>query len=175
MDFVFLHTAHFGPPPFWTRLLVNLVAGLVATVVMNIPMKQLREGQTPPFVAASALSGDDLTDVPSVLASGIHYGAGMLGGVLFTLLVVAFEDVLPVPPVAFIEGTGLALGPHFLAGALVFAFVYAFFAYLVLPRFGGAAYAEGRRERVRTDWFRSTLVYATALVIVVPLVTVTLV
>ncbi|WP_435197145.1 hypothetical protein [Natronomonas sp. EA1] len=175
MDFVFLHTGHFGPPPFTTRLLVNVVAGLFATIVMNIPMKTLREGQTPPFVAASALSGDDLPEVPSALASGIHYGAGMLGGVLYTLLVVGFEDVVPVPPLAFIEGTGLALGPHLLAGAVVLAFLYGFFAYLVLPRFGQSAYAEERRDRVRADWLRSALVYVTALLVLVPLLTVTFV
>lgn len=173
MDFVLLHAQHFGPPPFWTRLLVNVVAGLFATVVMNIPMKGLREGQTPPFVAASAITGDELKDVPSLIASGIHYGAGMLGGVLYTLLVVGFEDV--VPPLAFIDGTGLALGPHLAAALVVFAFLYGVFAYLVFPRFGQSAYEEGRRQRVRKDWAISAVVYTVALLILVPVVTVTLV
>lgn len=170
MDFVLLHTGHFVPPPFTTRLLVNVVAGLLATVVMNVPMKRLREGQTPPFVAASAITGDKLKEVPSLIASGIHYGAGMLAGVLYTLLVVGFEDV--VPPIEFIGGTGLSLGPHLLAGAVVLAFLYGFFAYFVLPRFGQSANTEGRRDRVRSDWLRSALVYALALLVLVPLMTV---
>ncbi|MFC7176059.1 hypothetical protein [Halosegnis marinus] len=72
-----LHVADFSTTG---RVAVGAVAGLVATVAMNVPMHRLPEGSTPPFVAAGALTGEGPADVDPVLASGTHYAAGVLGG-----------------------------------------------------------------------------------------------
>lgn len=143
------------------RVALGAVAGLLATVVMNIPMQRRPEGSTPPFVAAGALTGEALDDVDPKLASGVHYSAGVLGGVLFTLLAIGFESTLPFT--AALTGVGLRLVPLFLATFLTYGFLVAFFAYLVLPTFGKAATA--RAEQVRTDWVVSAGVYAVALAV----------
>jgi hypothetical protein len=141
------------------RVAIGAVAGLLATVVMNVPMQRRPEGATPPFVAAGALTGEPLDEVDPKLASGVHYAAGILGGVLFTLLAVGFEAVLPFT--AALAGVGIRLVPLFLATLFTYGFLVAVFAYLVLPRYGKAAL--DRADQVRTDWVVSVTVYAVAL------------
>lgn len=153
---------HINDVPTTTgRVAIGAVAGLLATVIMNIPMQRRPEGSTPPFVAAGALTGQALDEVDPTLASGIHYSAGILGGVLFTLLSLGFESVLPFT--AALAGVGLRLVPLFLALLLTYGFLVAVFAYLVLPKFGKAAM--DRAEQVRTDWVISAGVYVVALAV----------
>jgi hypothetical protein len=135
---------------------------------MNAPMHRLAEGSAPPFVAASLLTDQPVSEVPSGTASGVHYGAGLLAGAVFGLLAVGLRSVLPADPV--IPGTALALAPHVAAGALVLAFLYLFFAYLVLPR--ATDWGASRRRQVRNAWATSATVYVVALLVLVPLLTV---
>lgn len=166
---------HINDVPTTTgRVAIGAVAGLLATAVMNLPMQRLPEGSTPPFVAAGALTGEPLDEVDPKLASGVHYSAGILGGVLFTLLSLAFEGQLPfteviaLPFVAAVAGVGLRLVPLFLATLLTYGLLVAGFAYVVFPWFGKSATA--RAERVRTDWVVSAGVYVVALVVFVVLI-----
>jgi hypothetical protein len=164
--------AHVGTvPPLEVRAAIGAFAGLLATVLMNLPMRRLREGSTPPFVAASALTGDELTAVSGGAASAVHYAAGTLAGVSFTLVAEGVETLMT--PRLILAGTGLPLIPHLAAGLIVFAFLFVFFAYLVLPTFGGEAIE--RAARVRNDWAISASVYTAALLVLVPVLTTTLV
>ncbi|WP_255197261.1 hypothetical protein [Halorarius litoreus] len=157
---------HINDVPTTTgRVAIGAVAGLLATVIMNIPMQRRPEGSTPPFIAAGALTGQPLDEVDPKLASGVHYSAGILGGVLFTLLAIGFESVLPFT--AALTGVGLRLVPHFLATLVTYGFLVAFFAYLVFPQFGKSANQRG--EQVRTDWVISASVYVVALALWIPL------
>lgn len=166
MDPFALHAGHSTAPDVTVRLLVGLAAGLLATVVMNVPMKRLREGQTPPFVAARALTGDPLTSVSGGLASGLHYVTGALTGVLFTLASVGFEKVLPAEPQ--LTGLGLPVYPYLAALVVTFLFLFGLFAYVLLPAFGDSA--RDRAGRVRRNWGVSTAVYTVALGLAVPAV-----
>lgn len=163
-----LHIGHAGTPDFPVRLLLNGLAGLLAAVVMNVPMQRLPEGSTPPFVAGAALSGQEPTEVSGTTASALHYVAGVLAGVLFTAVVVVLET--PAQFGLLVAGTGLPVVSHLAGGVVVFLVLYAFFAYLVLPRFGGSV--RQRAEQVRQDWLVSALVYCVALLVLVPAVTV---
>ncbi|MFC7234378.1 hypothetical protein [Halosegnis marinus] len=157
-----LHVADFSTTG---RVAVGAVAGLVATVAMNVPMHRLPEGSTPPFVAAGALTGEGPADVDPVLASGTHYAAGVLGGGFYTVVSLVAEGLYA--PDLYIVRAGQPLVAHVLAVLATFAFLVAFFAYLVLPRFGGPVYERARL--VRRDWTVSAAVYALALAVVVPL------
>jgi hypothetical protein len=159
--FVLLHVADFSSA---ARGVVGLVVGLVATVVMNVPMHRLPEGSTPPFVAAGALTGTEPAEVDPPLASGVHYLAGTLGGVFYTVVALGVESVGGFRLLTPVGGAELV--PHLLAVLATFAFLVAFFAYLVLPTFGGSV--RERSRLVRRDWVVSAGVYALALLVVVP-------
>ncbi|MFB6205494.1 MAG: hypothetical protein ABEJ05_03065 [Haloglomus sp.] len=171
--------AHVGAAGTGLGTVVGLgaLAGLLATVLMNVPMQRLPEGSTPPFVAAGALTGEDLTAVSEGLASLVHYAAGTLAGVSFVLLAEAIERFVAARGGApgfdlVIAGSGIRLVPHIIAGAVTFSILYLFFAYLVLPLFGKEASA--RVRAVRNDWAISAAVYTAALVVLIPVLTVTL-
>lgn len=166
MDAFPLHLNHTSPPELTARLFVGLVAGLLATAVMNIPMKRLREGQTPPFVVARAFTGDELVEVSGGFASGLHYVIGMLTGLLFTLVSVGFERLLPAD--LLFAGVGLPVYPYLAALVVTFLFLFGFFAYVILPAFGDSA--RNRADRVRRHWGISTAVYTVALALAVPVV-----
>lgn len=158
------------PPPLSTRIALFAAAGLVATVVMNAPMKLLREGQTPPFVAAAALTGDQPGDVSPALASAVHYAAGALAGVLFALLSAGLgRPAVGLPPEPHLPGTTVSAVPALLAALATFGFLYGFFGALVLPRFGGPV--RERARRVRRDWAVSAGVYTVALVVAATVLT----
>lgn len=163
-----LHAFHETPPDLPVRLLVNAIAGLAATAVMNVPMNALPEGTAPPFIAASVLSSDPPFETNPQLANAAHYVAGIAAGVLFTLLAAAFEAGIGIGPnVTDVPFTPLPLVPHLLAGLLTYAFLLGFFAYLVLPRFGPGE----NHDRIRYDWTLSAAVYTGALLVVVPALT----
>lgn len=156
-----LHVSDFSPA---ARVVVGLVVGLVATVVMNLPMHRLPEGSTPPFVAAGALTGTEPAEVDPPLASGVHYLAGTLGGVFYTVVALVVESAGTFRLLTPIGGAELV--PHLLAVLATYAFLVAFFAYFVLPTFGGAV--RERTRLVRRDWVVSAGAYALALLVVVP-------
>jgi hypothetical protein len=145
------------------------VAGLAGAVAMDVPMGRHPEGWTPAFVAASVLRRTEPRAVRFRDASVVHHAAGVAAGVLYALfaapLAVGLAGTLPTPGV----GPSLPVAAHLLAALGVVGFVYAFFAYLVLPR-AGEGIDGGRATAVRGQWFRSAVVFGAALAVVVPVV-----
>jgi len=143
--------------------LVGAVAGLLATLVMDVPMRTLLvEGMTPPFVAAGALTGSDTADAPRRVALAVHYGSGTGAGLIFTALVVGVATVgVPGPTVAGVPIPGLAV-----AALVQFPVMVAFFASFVLPRYGTVG--DRRAPQVRRDWLVSAAVYVASVVVFLP-------
>jgi hypothetical protein len=144
-------------------VLVGTAAGLLATLVMDIPMRGLfLEGMTPPSVAAGALTGSDTADAPRGVALAVHYGSGTGAGLIFTVLAVFAAAVgLSGPAVAGLPVLALA------AAALVqLPVMVAFFSYFVLPRYGTVG--EERVPAVRRDWLRSATVYVASVTVLLP-------
>ncbi|MFB6176825.1 MAG: hypothetical protein ABEI99_06725 [Halobaculum sp.] len=139
------------------------VAGLIAAVVMDVPMNRQAEGFTPAYVAASVLRRTDVDGVPFRDASTLHHATGVLAGLLFGAVYLALSAVLP--PV-LVLGT-LSLVAHVAALAVVVAFVYTFFADLVLPRFG-TELGEDRTTAVTGQWLRSAVVFGVTVALVFP-------
>lgn len=156
-----LHAADFSPV---ARVAVGAAVGLVATLGMNVPMHRLPEGSTPPFVAAGALTGTDPAEVAPSLASGVHYLAGMLGGVFYSVVALSVAGASTFRLLTPVGRTLLV--PHLLAVLATYSFLIAFFAYFVLPTFGGTA--RNRASRVRRDWVISAGVYALVLLVAAP-------
>ncbi len=136
-------------PTFLGGLVAGLVAGGLATLAMDVAMKRLPEGSTPPKVAASVLAGTDVDAAPGRLASTVHYVAGVGSGVLTAAMLagaVAIGGGFGAVPVA----VGVA--------AVMFACMVGFFALVPLPRTG---LARQRLRRVRRDWAVCAAVYLT--------------
>lgn len=134
------------------------VGGLLGAVAMDVAMHRQPDGWTPAFVAAAVIrkSRPDRVDFRDAIV--VHHVAGVLAGVLYAL--VGWSAVVisgPVSPVA------VALG-HLTGVLVVVAFVYTFFAHLVLPRGAAGAYEE-RATAVRGQWLRSTLVFGAILLV----------
>ncbi len=155
-----LHAAHASVPPLLARLAIAMVAGFLAAVVMDLPMRRLDEGMVPPYTAASVLFGKPPATVSDIEARSAHYTAGILAGVLFVVLAVAAEAVLPV---VYVLWGGLPLLSHLLAGLGVLAFLYGFFGHIVLPRFGREKRAVA--ATVRRHWAVSATVYVLAFLV----------
>lgn len=162
--------AHAFAAPLELRFAVAVVAGLLATLVATVVMSLLSEGYVPPYVAASALFDEVPGKVSRRQADAAHYAAGLLGGLLFELLVLAIEGVRDATvATALVLGNVLTLS-DLLAALLVVGFLYAFFAYVVFPRNGGRLYDDAeRRERIRVHWLVSATVYGVALLAAVVL------
>lgn len=143
--------------------LVGAVAGLLATLVMDLPMRVLlAEGMTPPFVAAGALTGVDTAGAPPRVALAVHYGSGTGAGLVFTALAVLAATVgTPGPAVA-----GLPLSALAVAALVQLPVMVVFFSSFVLPRYGTV---EDRRvPQVRRDWLVSGTVYVASLAVLLP-------
>ncbi|KTG09217.1 hypothetical protein AUR64_15605 [Haloprofundus marisrubri] len=145
------------------RLALGALAGLVAAVVMDVPMGRQEGGFTPAYVAASVLRRTTPDEVSFRDANVVHHGAGLLAGVLYAVVLTASESV--VPPVWSLGGVDLLA--HLVAVGVVVGFIYGFFAYLVLPRAGRRIYEE-QSTAVRGQWLRSSLVFGAALAVVAP-------
>jgi len=139
------------------------VAGLVAAVAMDLPMSRQPDGFAPAYVAAAALTRGDPESVSTEAALAVHHAAGVLAGVLYALALVGAGAVAPPGP----SVAGVALLPHVVAVGFVVAFIYAFFAHLVLPRSGGSSY-ERRATAVRGQWLRSARTFGAALLLIAP-------
>ncbi|RLM57642.1 hypothetical protein DVK02_05255 [Halobellus sp. Atlit-31R] len=147
-------------------VLAGALCGLLAAVVMDLPMSKQADGFTPAYVAAAVLRRVAPESVSFAEAVVVHHVTGALAGVLYTLLYLAVAVVLP--PLSAVGGVGLL--PHLAATVGVSAFVYSFFAHLVLPRAGRRIYEE-RATAVRGQWLRSTLVFGVVLAGVAPTLT----
>lgn len=140
----------FAPP---LRIVLGILAAVVATLAMDVAMARLPEGETPPAVAAAVLTEQPVGEGPSRLAAVVHHAAGWLTGGLFVTLLLFAEAALGRSPATYLATT-----------ALLLVLMVGFFAGVVLPRVALA------RRRVRTvvrDWTVSATVYLTTLVALV--------
>jgi hypothetical protein len=145
------------------RLAVAAVAGLVATLGMTVAMRLQSRGYVPAYVAAAAVWRRPPERVSWSAANAVHLVAGMLAGVLFEGLVAAGERLRPAFGIDVeVAIAGLVSVLELLALAAVGAFLYGFFAWLVFPRYGGAAYESGA-ETIRRQWAVSAAVYVALL------------
>lgn len=133
------------------RLPLGVVAGVLATLVMDVAAARVPEGTTPPTVAAGVLTGRHPDVAPDRLASVVHYLAGALTGPLFVWLLYVGETL-----------AGPSLVGVLLATAVLFVLMVAFFIGVVLPRSEGLP--QQRLRKIRRAWALSAGVYLTALV-----------
>lgn len=136
------------------RFVAGVLAGVVATLAMDLVMARLPEGATPPSIAAGVLTGTPPDDAPDRLASVVHYLAGFLTGPLFVWLLFAGEGVIGERSAAVTVG----------AAVVLYALMVGFFALVVLPR---SLVAGERVGAIRRDWAVSAAAY---LVVLVPFV-----
>ena len=137
-----------------TGLAVGPTVGLLATLTMDLVMARLPDGETPPKVAASVLTGEPVDTAPARLATWIHYVAGAGSGLLFV-------------GIAAVLGTALGGSVATLTAASVvqLALMVGFFAFVPLPRATGVS--RGRRARVRRAWAIEATVYVVVAALVV--------
>lgn len=145
---------------------LSALSGFIAAIVMAVPMVRQEEGFTPAYIAASILRRTTPDEVSEADAYAVHYGAGVLAGVLYALAYAVLAAVLP----PLVAAGSVMLLPHALATVAVVGFVYALFAHFVLPRAGKRVYEE-RSTAVRGQWLRSSFVFGLTLVVVSPLLT----
>lgn len=148
---------------------VAMVAGLLAAFVMDWPMSRQPQGFVPAYIAAAVVTRKNVESVRFGEAMVVHHLAGVLTGVLYAVLVGTLSH--GVPPVSV---GGLNLIAHLLAVGVVVGFIYGFFAHFVLPRAGGQSY-EQQATAVRGQWLRSALVFGVAMVVLVPVLTVSVI
>ena len=149
-------------PDLPTLLAAGIRAGFGAAVVVDLPMAAQTEGTTPAAIAASVLRGSVPSEVSRTDALLAHHGAGALAVVLFALAYSAIDAIIPTDS----KVDGLSVSAYPLAVGSVVAFVYIFFAHLVLPNFGADAHE--RASTVRRAWLVSSIVYGVALAANVP-------
>lgn len=136
------------PAALPARLVAGAIAGFVATLVMDIPMGRLPEGETSYYVAAGVLEGESLDSAPDQTATAVHYGAGTLSGALFVGVTAGIEQLL---------GTAASLLAVLLAIVVQLPIMIAFFSYFVLVVYGRVP--DERVPQVRRDWALSAAVY----------------
>ncbi|ESS12563.1 MAG: hypothetical protein A07HR60_00665 [uncultured archaeon A07HR60] len=124
----------FGPQ----AVVAGAIAGVAATLVMDLIMPRLPEGDTTPFVAAGVLTDTPPDEAPARLASTVHYVAGTGAGVLFVTIAGIVAWLVGLTGMA---SQSLGVGPA-LFGVLVTGLVYpalmiGFFVVVPLPRAQG--------------------------------------
>ena len=134
---------------------VGVGAGIVATLVMDLVMARLPEGETPMYIAAGVLTDRPPGGAPGRLAAVVHYVAGLLTGPLFVWLLFTSEGLLGTSVVSTLAATVVLL-----------VLMVGFFAVVVLPR---SRVDDRRRGAIRRDW---SLAAAAYLAVLVPLVAV---
>jgi len=136
------------------RFVLGVAAAVAATLVMDVVMARLPEGETPPFVASGVLTETPPDTAPPRLASVVHYIAGGLTGPLFVWFLLASEGLLGGP----------SLLSTALAGVVLYVLMVGFFVVVVLPR---SQVAAQRLGAIRRDWAVSAAAYLLVLVPVV--------
>jgi len=154
-----------GTVPIPWFLAIAVIVGVIAALVMDWPMSRQPEGFTPAYIAAGVLTRTPAESVRFRTAMIAHHLAGGLAGVLYALVALGVDRVSP----GLSPAVGVALHAHLIGVVVVVAFIYAFFAFLVLPRAGGRPYEE-QATAVRGQWLRSALVYGVTVLILVPAV-----
>lgn len=155
-----------APTPLSVRFAVAVLAGLGATVLMNVPINLFSHGNVPPRVTAAAVWRESVSEVTATESAAIHYAAGMAAGALFELVVVLVERFADVRVV--VVGT-LTLA-EVVAAVLVAAFVFAFFTFVVFPYAGESLYRDGdARTTIVRQWAVSAATFGLGLLVLVPL------
>ncbi|ELZ99161.1 hypothetical protein E6P09_13640 [Haloferax mediterranei ATCC 33500] len=144
------------------RLALGAVVGVAAAIVMDIPMWRQDEGFTPAYIAASVLRRTQPDEIGFLDANVVHHVAGALSGLLYALVYLATDFVLPDLPLV-----GIDVPSHLIATGAVVASIYFLFSHFVLPRAGRRIYEE-RATAVRGQWLRSSLVFGATLLILAP-------
>jgi uncharacterized membrane protein YdcZ (DUF606 family) len=138
------------------RFAAGVVAGVLATLAMDVVMAGLPEGTTLPSIAAGVLTDRPPGDASARLATVVHYLAGWLTGPLFVWLLFVGEGALG----------GASTVATLVAAVVLYVLMVGFFAVVVLPR---SRVAADRVGAIRRDWALSAAAY---LVVLVPLVAV---
>ncbi len=139
------------------RFLAGVAAGIVATLVMDLVMARLPEGDTQPSIASGVLTTTSPSTAPERLATVVHYLAGFLTGPLFVWLLFATEGLLG----------DRSLVAVLLAAGVLYLLMVGFFAVVVLPR---SMVADSRVGAIRRDWALDALVYTAVLASLVTVV-----
>lgn len=139
------------------RFPIGLVAGVLATLAMDLIMTQLPEGKTPPGVAAGVLTKTHPDRAPDRLGTVAHYLAGVGTGLLFVWLSLAAEAFASGPSVLTAVVTGVVL----------YVLMVGFFVLVPLPRAPGLS--SDRRRATGRDW---AIMAAGYLLVLVPAVTI---
>jgi len=142
--------------PAVVRFPIGLLAAVIAVLGMDQVMARTTEGTTPPYVAASVLTGRPVDDAPDRLASVVHYLAGVGTGLLFVYCSLVAERVAGGSAVGTVVGTALVL----------YVLMVAFFLVVPLPRAVGLD--DARRATTGRAWAIAAAGY---LVVLVPVVT----
>jgi len=135
--------------PLSTRLAVAALAGLLATLVAAVPVALQCRGNVPLQVAAAAVWRRPTGSLDAV---SVGLAAGLLGGFVFELAVLAYEAARPV---AVVVADVLELSDAVGALAVVLLAYVAVAALLRRERAGGA--------EVRGPWLLTATVYGLAL------------
>ena len=139
-------------------LVLGAVGGVAGAVAMDAAMHRQPDGWTPAFVAAAVLRRSRPDRVAFRDALVVHHVAGGLAGLLYGLVAYSTATLLgPAAPLSTLLG-------HVFGVVAVVAFIYAFFAHLVLPR-GATGVYEERATAVRGQWLRSSLVFGGVLLV----------
>jgi len=137
------------------RFPIGLVGGVLATLGMDLVMRGLPEGETPPMVAAGVLTETHPDRAPDRLGSVAHYLAGAGTGLLFVWLSLATEAL----------AGGASLLTAVATGGLLYVLMVGFFVAVPLPRAPGLS--SDRRRTTGRDW---AIMAAGYLLVLVPVV-----
>lgn len=154
-----LHLPGDVPPPLDVRLALAMLAGLLAALATSAVMRLLPYGDVPAYVAASVLWRRPPRRVSWSAANAVHLAVGMLAGVLFEALLLGYDRLRePLGIDVEVVVAGVTTLAELAALALVVAFLYVFFSWVVFPRYGGAAY-ETYPRTIRREWAVSAVAY----------------
>ncbi len=149
----------FGPQ----TVVAGAGAGLAATLVMDLIMSRLPEGETTPLVAAGVLTETPPDEAPARLASTVHYVAGTGAGILFVTIAGILATLLTATTIEVgLESARLAL----LVTATAYpALMIGFFILVPLPRVKGLS--RQRSRQVARDWAVCAISYVLVVTAVV--------
>ncbi|WP_311173958.1 hypothetical protein [Halobellus ordinarius] len=134
------------------RFPIGLGAAVVAVFVMDWIMARVPEGTTPPYVAASVLTGAHVDRAPGRLAAVAHYLAGLGTGLLFTYFLLGAEWLLG----------GASLLSVVSVTVLLYVLMITFFVAVPLPRASGVD--ASRRSAISRGWAIAAAGYLLVLV-----------
>lgn len=148
------------PLPQWAAICA--VAGVVTGLLLNIPMVTQSEGYLPAYVAAGGLSGADPTEVNDALTVAVHHVVAVVASLFYGAVVAVLSLVLPTA----VSLGGLPLVPHLVGAVSVTVSIFAFFARIAVPRFGGSL--RDRADEVVEQWALTAFIYGATLALLVP-------